>query len=136
MKIDVIKKCAPKLVLFNEKKLRKIPMIFDVENWLWKSNFGTFWHVPTTPILKIQWFYLTIAYSWFVGKNLSNFLSPDLKLHNPYCHKKRAQNVITKRRGVRKPQILRNTWIPTDSCLFGIQIAQNGSYFSFLALFV
>ena len=35
-KIDVInvnnKKCAPKLVFFNEKKLRKIPMIFDIEN--------------------------------------------------------------------------------------------------------
>ena len=26
------KKCAPKLVLFNEKKLRKIRMIFDIEN--------------------------------------------------------------------------------------------------------
>ena len=23
-------KCAPKLVLFNEKKMRKIPMIFDI----------------------------------------------------------------------------------------------------------
>ena len=40
------KKCAPKLVFFNEKKLRKIQMIFDIENWLWKSNFGTFWHLP------------------------------------------------------------------------------------------
>ena len=26
------KKCAPKLVFFNEKKIRKIPMIFDIEN--------------------------------------------------------------------------------------------------------
>ena len=26
------KKCAPKLVFFNEKKLRKIPIIFDIEN--------------------------------------------------------------------------------------------------------
>ena len=26
------KKCAPKLVFFNEKKLRKIRMIFDLEN--------------------------------------------------------------------------------------------------------
>ena len=31
-KIDVIKKCAPKLTFFNEKKIRKIPMIFDIEN--------------------------------------------------------------------------------------------------------
>ena len=29
------KKCAPKLIFFNgEKKLRKIRMIFDIENWL------------------------------------------------------------------------------------------------------
>ena len=26
------KKCAPKLIFFNEKKLRKIRMIFDIEN--------------------------------------------------------------------------------------------------------
>ena len=50
------KKCASQLVVFTEKKLRKIPMIFDIENCLWKSNFGTFWHLPTTPILKIQQF--------------------------------------------------------------------------------
>ena len=33
LSINVInKKCAPKLVFFNEKKLRKIRMIFDIEN--------------------------------------------------------------------------------------------------------
>ena len=26
------KKCAPKLVFFNGKKMKKIPMIFDIEN--------------------------------------------------------------------------------------------------------
>ena len=26
---------------------------------------------------------------WFVGKNLSNFVPPAWKLHNPYCHIKR-----------------------------------------------
>ena len=26
------KKCAPTLIFFNEKKIRKIPMIFDIEN--------------------------------------------------------------------------------------------------------
>ena len=34
-------------------------MIFDVKNWLWMSNFHTFWHLPITPIPKIQWFHLT-----------------------------------------------------------------------------
>ena len=35
-----------------KKKIRKILMIFDIENWLWKSNFGTFWQLPITPIFK------------------------------------------------------------------------------------
>ena len=30
---------------------RKIRMIFYIENSLWKSNFGTFWHLPINPIL-------------------------------------------------------------------------------------
>ena len=46
--------CRSPRKLADEKKLRKIPMIFDIENWLWKSNFGTFWHLPIVPILKIQ----------------------------------------------------------------------------------
>ena len=58
-------------------------MIFDIENWLWKSNFGTFWHLPTTPIHKIQQFPLDIL---FLTKNLSNFVSLTWKLHNRYCH--------------------------------------------------
>ena len=39
------KKCAPKFIFFNEKKFRKIQMIFDIENWLWMWNFGTFWQL-------------------------------------------------------------------------------------------
>ena len=66
-----------------KKKLRKIWMIFDIENWLWKSNFGTFWHLSITSILKFNHF---LWVCWFLGKNLSNFVSPVGKLHNPYCH--------------------------------------------------
>ena len=25
--------------------IRKILMIFDIENWFWKSNYGTFWQL-------------------------------------------------------------------------------------------
>ena len=28
------KKCGPKLIFFNEKKMRKTWMIFEIENWL------------------------------------------------------------------------------------------------------
>ena len=62
-----------------KKKLRKIWMIFDIENWLWNSNIGTFWQLVINPKLKIQSFSLSILI-------LSNFVSPIWKLHNPYCH--------------------------------------------------
>jgi hypothetical protein len=42
-KNDNFKKHSSKLIFFNEKKIRKIRMIIDVENWLWKSDLGTFW---------------------------------------------------------------------------------------------
>ena len=29
---------------------------------------------------------ISFEYSWFLGKNISNFVSPDLKIHNLYCH--------------------------------------------------
>ena len=64
------------------KKIRKIWMIFDVKNWLWKSNFCTLWHLPIPPIHKIQWFYLTTVN--FQPKTFLLFVSPSLKLHN--CH--------------------------------------------------
>ena len=34
------KKCAPKILFLNEKKIRKIQIIFDIKNSLWKSNFS------------------------------------------------------------------------------------------------
>ena len=39
------------------------------------------WRLPSTPVLKIQEFW---GVCWFFGKNLSNFVSPDLLLHNRY----------------------------------------------------
>ena len=52
-------------------------MIFDVE----KSEFGTFWHLPITPIRKIQM--ISFDCSWFLAKNFFNFFSPTLKTPQP-----------------------------------------------------
>ena len=63
------------------KKMRKISITFNEENWLWKSNLGTFWHLPTELILNIH----NILWEcWFLGKNLSNFVPPAWNLDNPY----------------------------------------------------
>ena len=67
-----------------KKELRKLWLICDIENWLWKSNFVTFWNLPIKPILKIN-NYLWIC--WFSSKNLSNFVPPVWRLNNPYYHK-------------------------------------------------
>ena len=49
------------VVFFIEKKIRKIQMIFDTENWLWKSDLGTFWRSMWTSV-KVKsknYFYFT-----------------------------------------------------------------------------
>ena len=44
------KKFAPKLTFFNNNKKRdEKDLDFDIENWLWKSNFGNFWQLATNP---------------------------------------------------------------------------------------
>ena len=47
---------------------KKIRLIFDIENWLWKYNFGTFWGPGAMSIYKIQQFHLNN--SWFLSKTL------------------------------------------------------------------
>ena len=42
------KKHAPKLIFFNEIKMRKIRIIFEIENWLWKLEIGSF------PLLDLE----------------------------------------------------------------------------------
>ena len=82
-KISITKKCAPKSIFFNEKKIRNIAMIFDIENWLWKSNFGflTLTHYKNSQNLIVSFGCIT-----FLAKNLSNFVSLPWKLHNRYYH--------------------------------------------------
>ena len=33
---------SPFFIIFNEKNIRRIPPIFDIEKWLWKSDIGLF----------------------------------------------------------------------------------------------
>ena len=70
---------ALKLVLFYEKKMKKIPMILtqkiDFESQI-LTLFVTFWHLSITPILIIQKF---LWICWFLSKNLSNPVPPAWK---------------------------------------------------------
>ena len=44
---------SPKLIFSMKKKSERFRWFLTyIENWLWKSNFGTFWQLPITPIFK------------------------------------------------------------------------------------
>ena len=58
------KKCSPKLIFLDEFFFEKIRLIFDIENWLWKYNFGTFWGPGAMSIYKIQQFHLNTVDFW------------------------------------------------------------------------
>ena len=55
-------------------------MIFDIENWL--QSFLTPPHY-----INLQNSMISFDYSWFLAKNLSNFVSLPWKFHNRYCHR-------------------------------------------------
>ena len=48
-----------------KKNNKKIWMNFDIENWLWKSQFGTFWNLCYT---NLQNSMISFDYSWFLAK--------------------------------------------------------------------
>ena len=56
-------------------------MIFDKQNWLWKLNFGTFWHLH-----QFSKFNHFLWVCWFLGKNISDLLPPAWKIDNLYYH--------------------------------------------------
>ena len=48
------KKWSLKLIFLNDFFFEKIPLIFNIENWLWKYDFDTFLQTGAPRILKIQ----------------------------------------------------------------------------------
>ena len=72
------KKVAPKLIFFNEIFFRKIRMIFDIENSLWKSKIGTFWQTVTKWTQNLV---ISFDFSWFLAKNLAYAECPIIKFH-------------------------------------------------------
>ena len=64
----------------------------DSDNfWCKKLTFkvgrlGDFALFDTSPLVQFSKFKNFHWVCWFLGKNLSNFVPPVWKLHNPYCH--------------------------------------------------
>ena len=56
-----------------------------------------FWYFLTAPhYSNFQNLVISFEYSWFLAKNLSNFVSLPWKLHNRECHNMQRGTVITK----------------------------------------
>ena len=56
-------------------------MIFDIENWL----FCTFALFDTSPLHQFSKFNNLLWVCWFLGTNLSTFVTPTWQLDSPYC---------------------------------------------------
>ena len=65
-----------------KKEFRKIQIIFNLENWLCQI-LALF---DSSPLIQNSKFNNLVWVCWFLGKNLSNFVCPNWKLHNLYCH--------------------------------------------------
>ena len=67
------KKCAPKLIFFNEKKIEK-----DSDNFWYRKltlkvkRLGDFALFNTSPLTRFSKFNSFLWVCWFLGKNLSN----------------------------------------------------------------
>ena len=55
------KKWSPKLIFLNDFFFEKIPSIFDIENWLWKYGFGTFWQTINHCRIVLKQFPLSMS---------------------------------------------------------------------------
>ena len=71
-----------------KKKIRKIQIIFDVENDFESQIWALF---DTSPLTQFSKFNNFLWVSWFLGKNISNFVPLVWKLHNTYCHNEKLR---------------------------------------------
>ena len=55
----------------------------DENNWFLKLCI---WKLLRAPLIQFSKLNNVLGVCWFLGKNLSNFIYPIWKLHNPYCH--------------------------------------------------
>ena len=67
-----IKKHAPKMIAFNEKN-RKIGIIFDIENWLWKSEIGIFQSINLERTYA-RWSYVELPKSFWIRLKVTKLL--------------------------------------------------------------
>ena len=81
------KKCGPKLIFFNEKKIREIWTFFDIENWLWKSDLGTFWQPMWTSVKVKSKNYFSYTDFFAKIKPLLTHVckTPPLRSHYYFC---------------------------------------------------
>ena len=81
-----------KLVYFWTKSRKNIYGCFFHSFCATDLYFAIYWGCPLVQFSKLQNF---LGICWFLDKNISNFVSPVWKLHNPYCHIEHSHGMIS-----------------------------------------
>ena len=82
------KKCAHKLIFFNEKKIEKDSDDF----WYRKFECQILALYDTSPLHQFFKFNNFLWTCWFLGKHFSNFVAPAWKLDYPYYHSPQSRS--------------------------------------------
>ena len=77
------KKWSPKLKFLNDFFFEKISLIFDMENWLWNYNFGTFWWTMIHHRIILKEFSLSVL---ILGQKSCIFGPTIFKIPQPNWH--------------------------------------------------
>ena len=60
---------------------RKIRMIFDIENWPWKSDFGTFWHLFFGHLTRFNKSHEKINAIFLISATMASIWNVFIKFH-------------------------------------------------------
>jgi hypothetical protein len=92
--VSNMEKCQPVSLLHDQFVLKNINSgaHFLLLTYFESINFRSLYFLKwcpicdTSPLTQFSKFNNFFWVCWFLGKNLSNFVPPVWKLHNPYCH--------------------------------------------------
>ena len=76
-------------------------------------NFASYW--GCSPLVQFSKFKNFLWVCWFFGKNLSDFVPPIWKLHNPYCHTSHPhdlEGMVKKKKTIKAVVTFSNPGVP------------------------
>ena len=98
----------------------KIPSIFDIENWLWKYDFGTFWRTIIHCRIVLKQFPLSmlilVQKAWILRPTI--FKIPPPNWHYCWGHPMLIFWKLVDETQMSKPQNIKTTFKQNITCIF------------------